>query len=85
MKRGAGFGFYVFGGIGGVYFDPSGYDRFIDENGRLGSGVKYGLRPLQTEGKSYNNIAICVPAGFGIKKHPTLKGIKLEADIDYEY
>ena len=81
VKRGAGFGFYVFGGIGGVYFDPSGYDRFIDENGRLaGSGVKYKLRPLQTEGKSYNNIAICVPAGFGIKKaFNSQGGIKLEA------
>ena len=81
VKRGAGFGFYVFGGIGGVYFDPSGYDRFIDENGRLiGSGVKYKLRPLQTEGKSYNNIAICFPAGFGIKKaFNSQGGIKLEA------
>ena len=81
VKRGTGFGFYVFGGIGGVYFDPSGYDRFIDENGRLiGSGVKYKLRPLQTEGKSYNNIAICVPAGFGIKKaFNSQGGIKLEA------
>ena len=81
VKRGAGFGFYVFGGIGGVYYDPSGYDRFIDENGRLvGSGVKYKLRPLQTEGKSYNNIAICVPAGFGIKKaFNSQGGIKLEA------
>ena len=71
----------MFGGIGGVYFDPSGYDRFIDENGRLaGSGVKYKLRPLQTEGKSYNNIAICVPAGFGIKKaFNSQGGIKLEA------
>ena len=81
VKGGAGFGFYVFGGIGGVYFDPSGYDRFIDENGRLaGSGVKYKLRPLQTEGKSYNNIAICVPAGFGIKKaFNSQGGIKLAA------
>ena len=71
----------MFGGIGGVYFDPSGYDRFIDENGRsVGSGVKYKLRPLQTEGKSYNNIAICVPAGFGIKKaFNSQGGIKLEA------
>ena len=81
VKRGTGFGFYVFGGIGGVYFDPSGYDRFIDENGRsIGSGVKYKLRPLQTEGKSYNNIAICVPAGFGIKKaFNSQGGIKLAA------
>jgi len=81
VKRGSGFGIYVFGGIGGVYFDPSGYDRFIDENGRLvGSGIKYKLRPLQTEGKSYNNIAICVPAGFGIKKaFNSQGGIKLEA------
>ena len=81
VKRGTGFGFYVFGGIGGVYFDPFGYDRFIDENGRsMGSGVKYKLRPLQTEGKSYNNIAVCVPAGFGIKKaFNSQGGIKLEA------
>ena len=64
----------MFGGIGGVYYDPSGYDRFIDENGRLvGSGVKYKLRPLQTEGNSYNNIAICVPAGLALKKHSILK------------
>ena len=60
---------------------PSGYDRFIDEKGRsVGSGVKYKLRPLQTEGKSYENIAICVPAGFGIKKaFNSQGGIKLEA------
>ena len=81
VKKGSGFGFYVFGGIGGVYFDPSGYNRFIDENGKLaGDGVKYKLRPLQTEGSSYSKVAICIPTGFGIKKaFNSLGGIKLEA------
>ena len=58
------------------------YDRFIDENGNIiGSGIKYKLRPLHTEGQgmeggpdefkegeTYSNIAICMPIGFGIKK-----------------
>ena len=71
----------MFGGIGGVA-DPSGYDRFIDENGRLaGSGVKYKLRPLKTEGKSYNNIAICVPAGFGIKKAFNSRRYKISSRV----
>ena len=43
-------------------------------------GVKYKLRPLQTEGNHTDNIAICVPAGFGIKKaFNSQGGIKLEA------
>ena len=54
VRSGAGIGLYVFGGVGGFYFDPSGYNRFIDESGNvIGNGAKYKLRPLQTEGQSY--------------------------------
>ena len=85
-------GLYVFGGIGGVYFNPVGFDRFIDPlTGELGSGVKYGLRDLRTEGQgapgdtlfapgtTYSPVAICIPMGIGIKKAFNGNGgIKLE-------
>ena len=55
-----GLGLYVFGGIGGVYFNPKGYDRFIGANGEirpdtptLRSGARYPLRELNTEGNGY--------------------------------
>ena len=68
IRSGAGIGLYVFGGVGGFYFDPSGYNRFIDENGNvIGNGAKHKLRPLQTEGQSYNSFAFCIPAGFALK------------------
>ena len=58
-------GFYAFVGIGGVYFDP----KAQFEN----SWVR--LKPLGTEGQglpdgpeAYNNIAVCVPMGIGLRK-----------------
>ena len=93
-KKPSGFGLYLFGGIGGFYFEPSGYDRFIDINGNIvGSGLKYKLRPLHTEGQgmedgpegfefgsTYSSFAICTPLGFGIKKaFNSTSGIKIEA------
>ena len=85
VRSGAGIGLYVFGGVGGFYFDPSGFNRFIDENGNvIGNGAKYKLRPLQTEGQSYSSFAFCVPAGFGIKKSfNSIGGIKIEAGFRF--
>ena len=52
VKNPLGIGLYVFGGIGGVYFNPVGFDRFINGDGEVvGSGVKYSLRDLKTEGQ----------------------------------
>jgi hypothetical protein len=97
-RKPSGIGLYVFGGIGGFYFEPSGYDRFTDENGLVnGSGIKYKLRPLHTEGQgledgpegftagsTYSPIAVCIPMGFGIKKAFNSKsGIKLEAGFRF--
>ena len=93
-----GIGIYVFGGVGGFFFDPSGYDRFIDDNGTItGSGAKYRLRPLHTEGQgmaggpdgyapgqTYLPIAVCIPMGFGFKKaFNGNSGIKLEAGFRF--
>ena len=63
----------------------------------MGSGVKYKLRPLHTEGQgmendpagfasgeTYSPIAICVPMGFGLKKaFSGNSGIKLEAGFRF--
>ncbi len=92
VKNPLGIGLYVFGGIGGLYFDPVGYDRFIDENGEvIGNGQKYNLRNLKTEGQgmpgdtmfapgtTYDPVAICIPMGIGLKKAFNGNGgIKLE-------
>ncbi|MEC9231816.1 MAG: hypothetical protein VX888_03890 [Bacteroidota bacterium] len=92
VKNPLGFGLYVFGGIGGVYFNPVGFDRFIDENiNIIGSGQKYYLRDLRTEGQgtpgdtlfnlgeTYDPVALCIPMGIGIKKAFNGNGgIKLE-------
>ena len=92
VKSPLGLGLYVFGGIGGVYFNPVGFDRFINADGELvGSGVKYALRGLRTEGQgtpgdtlfaqggTYSPVAICIPMGIGIKKAFNGNGgIKLE-------
>ena len=92
VRNPLGFGLYVFGGIGGVYFNPVGFDRFIDADGELvGSGVKYRLRDLNTEGngwdgdtlfaqgQTYGPVAMCIPMGIGIKKAFNGNGgIKLE-------
>ena len=87
-----GLGLYVFGGIGGVYFNPVGFDRFIDVNGDIvGFGSKHPLRELRTEGQgtefdtlfalnsTYGPVAMCIPMGIGIKKAFNGNGgIKLE-------
>ena len=93
-----GIGIYMFGGIGGFYFDPSGYDRFTDDNGVVnGTGLKYRLRPLHTEGQgmeggpegyapgqTYLPFAVCIPMGFGFKKaFNGNAGIKLEAGFRF--
>ena len=44
-KNPLGFGFYIFGGIGGFFFDPYGIDNIS------GTMVKHQLRPLRTEGQ----------------------------------
>ena len=48
---------YGFLGVGFTYYNPK---AELD-------GTKYALRPLQTEGTSYGNIALIVPAGVGVK------------------
>ncbi|MDG1798325.1 MAG: hypothetical protein P8H35_07145 [Flavobacteriales bacterium] len=40
-----GFGLYVFGGIGGFFYEPYGVDNFT------GTKIKHKLRPLRTEGQ----------------------------------
>ena len=92
VKNPLGIGLYVFGGVGGVYYNPVGFDRFIDVNGEvIGSGAKYPLRDLRTEGQgtigdtlfasgaTYGPVAMCIPMGIGIKKAFNGNGgIKLE-------
>lgn len=58
-------GFYIFGGIGGFYFEPKAQFNNAWVN----------LRPLGTEGQglpggaeTYNNMQICIPMGIGIRR-----------------
>lgn len=58
-------GFYLFGGIGGFYFEPKAQFNNAWVN----------LRPLGTEGQGlpggaeeYNNIQVCIPMGFGVRR-----------------
>ncbi len=58
-------GFYIFGGIGGFYFDPRA--QFNNQWVRL--------KPLGTEGQGleggpepYSNYGLCVPMGVGVRK-----------------
>lgn len=97
-RKTIGIGFYVYGGVGGFHFEPSGYDRFTNKDGEIvGTGTKYKLRPLHTEGQgmengpdgfaqgeTYSPIALCVPLGFGIKKaFNGSSGIKIEAGFRF--
>ncbi|MFC2101345.1 DUF6089 family protein [Bacteroidota bacterium] len=59
------FSFYIFGGVGGFYFNPRG--QYTD-------GKWYSLKPLSTEGqgiaptrKNYSLIQLTFPVGLGIK------------------
>ena len=93
VRNPLGLGVYIFGGVGGVYFNPVGFDRFIDADGELrpDAGAKYSLRELNTEGngfpgdtlfaqgQTYGPVAMCIPMGIGIKKAFNGNGgIKLE-------
>ena len=92
VRNPIGLGLYVFGGIGGVYFNPVGKNLFIDANGDItGSPIPLSLRPLKTEGQgmpgdtmfapgtTYGPVAICIPMGIGLKKAFNGNGgIKLE-------
>lgn len=56
---------YVFGGVGGIYYDPHG-----ERNGNW-----YRLAPLNTEGqglpggpKDYNQFTVAIPYGIGIRR-----------------
>jgi hypothetical protein len=44
-KNPIGIGFFAFGGIGGFYYNPTGYNNFG------GAKTKFDLRPLRTEGQ----------------------------------
>ena len=68
VKSPLGIGLYVFGGIGGVYFNPTGFDRYIDANGEIrpddGSmiaGARYKLRELNTEGNGFPGDTLFLP------------------------
>ena len=92
VRNPIGLGLYVFGGIGGVYFNPVGKNLFIDVNGEVtGTPIPLALRPLRTEGQgmpgdtmfapgtTYGPVAICIPMGIGLKKAFNGNGgIKLE-------
>ena len=95
-----GFGSYIFVGLGSFYYNPMGINKFLDSEGNnAGDGQKYSLRELHTEGQgfeggpeqfsgkkysTYNDFAICVPIGFGIKKaFHSNGGIKLEASYRF--
>ena len=48
------FGLYAFAGIGGFYYDPWGYDKFLEPGSStevISNPIKYQLRPLRTEGQ----------------------------------
>jgi hypothetical protein len=51
------FNVYVFGGVGGLYFNPK---AKLD-------GDKYALQPLQTEGVKYSRMTLIIPYGLGMK------------------
>jgi hypothetical protein len=51
-KNPLGIGIYLFAGVGGFYYEPTGKDLFIGPNGEpIGMGLPYKLRPLHTEGQ----------------------------------
>ena len=53
-KNPLGFGLYAFAGIGGFYYDPWGYDKFLEQGSSTevgGSPIRHRLRPLRTEGQ----------------------------------
>lgn len=94
------FGSYIFVGLGSFYYNPMGVNKFLDSEGNnVGDGQEYSLRELHTEGQgfeggpeqfsekkysTYNDFAICVPIGFGIKKaFHSNGGIKLEASYRF--
>lgn len=61
------FDVYVFGGIGGIWFDPQGKDK---------NGDWHRLAPLNTEGQGlpggpsdYSGYSLVIPYGIGIKKY----------------
>ncbi|HXC04941.1 MAG TPA: DUF6089 family protein [Bacteroidia bacterium] len=69
---------YLFGGVGGFYFNPK---------GEYTNGQWYALRPLGTEGqglpggpKEYSLVSVCIPAGVGMKY-----GIDQKWSIGLEY
>ena len=94
------FGSYIFVGLGSFYYNPMGVNKFLDSEGNnVGDGQEYSLRELHTEGQgfeggpeqfsgkknsTYNDFAICLPIGFGIKKaFHSNGGIKLEASYRF--
>ena len=55
--RRPGFNVFVFGGIGGMYFNPT----------TIYQGKKVDLQPLQTELVHYSKFGIVIPLGLGIR------------------
>ncbi len=50
------FKMYAFGGVGGFYYNPKGYDP---------NGNWVALRPLETEGVNYGKFNVSIPLGLG--------------------
>jgi hypothetical protein len=72
-------GFYLFGGIGGLYFDPRA--QFNNQWVRL--------KPLGTEGQGleggpepYSNYSLCIPMGVGIRKAMS-RNISIGLELQY--
>jgi hypothetical protein len=72
-------GFYIFGGIGGLYFDPRA--QFNNQWVRL--------KPLGTEGQGleggpepYSNYSLCIPMGAGIRKAMS-RNISIGLELQY--
>ena len=71
-------GWYVFGGVGGFYYNPIGEARYYNPWGVKG---EYNLRGLKTEGQSsqYSVASVCMPVGVGARHSINgSTGVKIE-------
>lgn len=80
---------YVFGGIGGFFFNPRG--KFEGNTTYPGDGKWYSLQPMGTEGqgqagnpKKYSRINACIPMGIGAKYNIT-RTIALSLEYGFRY
>ena len=65
-KSPLGIGIYLFAGVGGFYYEPTGKDLFLDSEGNLsGTGYPYKLRPLHNEGQGMGSDGFNESTGKG--------------------